>query len=275
MPSLKALASVLALFCAPALAFGQSVPGQDDGPPARSYLHAGWSTPEGPRIAALRMELEPGWKTYWRSPGDSGIPPDFDWSGSENLADVRIAWPTPIVFDTYGARTLGYQDRMTLPVELTPKDPTLPMRVRLSLFYGVCSDICVPAREDLAIDIAPADAPEGEYFIRQAFEALPASAAAAGLTAAACEMTLDANGDGELSARLSFSHPLSGAPLIVAEGPEGVWFGPVDARVEGGDLVAEAPMRAEPGAWIDRASLRFTLLGGPRALQHDGCAPIG
>ncbi|MEM8751356.1 MAG: protein-disulfide reductase DsbD domain-containing protein [Pseudomonadota bacterium] len=271
----KAVAAALAMFAAPAAATAQSLFADDAPPPAQAHLHAGWAEEEGVRIAAVRMELQPGWKTYWRSPGDSGIPPDFDWSGSENLADVRVAWPAPIAFDTYGSRTYGYEGRMTLPLRLTPKDPSKPIRLRLALFYGVCSDVCVPGREDLALDIAPGAAPEGAYFIRQAFEALPGSATAAGLVGATCELAMNADGEGDLSARLAFAEPLSSAPIVIAEGPKGVWFGQVETKIVDGALVADARMRAQEGVWLDRSQLRFTLLDGRGALQHQGCDPVG
>src|SRR6056297_2127380 len=68
----------------------------------------GWQMSDGRHMAALRFSREDGWKTYWRAPGDAGIPPRFDWSGSGNLARVALHWPAPKVFDSYGLRTVGY-----------------------------------------------------------------------------------------------------------------------------------------------------------------------
>ncbi|MEX2521127.1 MAG: protein-disulfide reductase DsbD domain-containing protein, partial [Paracoccaceae bacterium] len=158
----------------------------DESATSDASLVAGWAEPGGGRIAALRVDLAPGWKTYWRQPGEAGIPPTFDWSGSENLGDIRIAWPAPVVFHTYGMRTIGYHDRMVLPLKVTPRDPALPVRLSLSLFYGVCEEICVPARADLALTIAPGAPAEAEALIRDALAALPAPAETAGLTAARC-----------------------------------------------------------------------------------------
>src|SRR6056297_1113481 len=73
----------------------------------RAEVLPGWTTGAGTRMAALRLTLAPGWKTYWRAPGDAGIPPAFDWSGSRNLKGVAFHWPAPDVFQSYGIRTIG------------------------------------------------------------------------------------------------------------------------------------------------------------------------
>lgn len=83
----------------------------------------GGATAQGRYIGALHLRLEDGWKTYWRAPGDAGIPPQFSWQGSSNIADLSITWPTPEVFETSGYRTIGYHDELVLPVEITPKTP--------------------------------------------------------------------------------------------------------------------------------------------------------
>ena len=63
---------------------------------------------DGSRLAGLRLTLARGWKTYWRSPGEAGVPPSFDWSRSENVAGVEVLWPRPKFFDSFGLTTIGY-----------------------------------------------------------------------------------------------------------------------------------------------------------------------
>ncbi|HAY91599.1 MAG TPA: hypothetical protein DCY34_08055, partial [Rhodobacteraceae bacterium] len=58
----------------------------------------GWIASDGTRVAGLVLELEDGWKTYWRSPGASGFPPQFDFSTSKNVEDISIEWPAPNIF---------------------------------------------------------------------------------------------------------------------------------------------------------------------------------
>lgn len=241
---------------------------------ASVYLHSGRAMEDGARKTALRMELKPGWKTYWRSPGDSGIPPHFDWTGSENLKAVTIAWPTPVVFDTYGSRTIGYEERMVLPLTMTPENPAEPIEVKLNFSYGLCSDICIPAQQDIALTIAP-DAPEdGGYFLDRAAAAAPISAAEGGLIAHECKV----EGAGEkrrFVAALSVAAPFLAAPVVIAEGPEGVWFGPVTTRVHDGRLIAEGPVETDAGRWIGRETLDLTVLGPERAISLKGCAKAG
>lgn len=267
--------SIHAMFAAAVLsaALSQSVASQSfflnaDAPKAEARLIAGWTEPDGKRVAGLRIELADGWKTYWRSPGEAGIPPTFNWDGSENVADVQIDWPTPIVFYTYGLRTIGYKDEMTLPLLITPKDASKPVRLRLELFYGVCEDICVPSHAEMSLDL-PTDAPAREAAsIRAAMDTAPLPANTAGLMNAQCFF----NGE-EFTARLSFAPMPVAAPVVVIEGQQGVWFSPLESRIDREEIVARGEMRADPGQWIDRSALQITLLNehGGRGLSVKGC----
>lgn len=235
--------------------------------PSSVRLEAGWAEPDGRRIAGLRMDLAPGWKTYWRRPGTAGLPPRFDWAGSRNVADLRIVWPTPDLFQSYGMLTIGYHDRMVLPLAITAEDPARPIRLRLALSYGVCSDICVPAEAELALDIGPGARPDGEAEIRAALSAAPERAGRRGLTAASCAFRPDENA---FEARLSFDPPPAAAPVVVAEA-EGVAIGHLESRIEDGEIVARGEARAA-GGWLSRDGLRLTILGDDRAMEVEGCA---
>ncbi len=103
--------------------------------------------------AGLVLDLAPGWKTYWRSPGEVGIPPELDWSGSENLSDVEFQWPAPTRFSAFGIENFGYHDRVVFPLLVHLKTPGVPAALRASVSMLVCSDICVPQTVALALDI--------------------------------------------------------------------------------------------------------------------------
>jgi DsbC/DsbD-like thiol-disulfide interchange protein len=107
----------------------------------------GRATPDGPLVAAVEIALDRGFKTYWRTPGDSGIPPAFDFSGSENAADIKVHFPAPIRFDDgAGGYSIGYVAPLVeLPVTFRPVDPSKPSKLRLKMDYAVCEKICVPA----------------------------------------------------------------------------------------------------------------------------------
>ena len=112
--------------------------------PVTGELLAGWQHADGTRTAAIRLRLEPGWKTYWRSPGEGGIPPRISWKKSRNLRSVAIIWPTPEVFHQSGMRSIGYRGDIILPVRLAPKRAGKKMQLAAELDIGICRDICVP-----------------------------------------------------------------------------------------------------------------------------------
>lgn len=107
----------------------------------------------GTLSAAVVLELEEGWKTYWRSPGEVGLPPRFDWSGSKNLRDATHLWPAPNRFTAFGIENFGYETAVTFPVNVTLVDPGAPVDLKLTLDLLVCADVCVPEQLDLSLAI--------------------------------------------------------------------------------------------------------------------------
>jgi len=108
-------------------------------------------------VGGLEIELDHGWKTYWRLPGDAGIPPQFDWSKSKNLKSVEVLWPAPHRFIDKGGETIGYKDRVVFPLRIVPENPDQPVELNLSLFFGVCQDICIPGNGELTARTGRAD----------------------------------------------------------------------------------------------------------------------
>ncbi len=100
----------------------------------------------------LHILLAPGWKTYWRAPGEAGAPPIFDWSGSENVAEVKVLWPAPKRFSAFGYDSYGYEKEIVWPVQLTPKDADAPMRAVLAVNYLICKNVCIPKTAALSLD---------------------------------------------------------------------------------------------------------------------------
>jgi DsbC/DsbD-like thiol-disulfide interchange protein len=106
--------------------------------------------------AGVEIAMPQGWKTYWRSPGDAGgVPPDFDWQGSENLASAVVLYPAPHRLHDKAGDVVGYKNGVLFPVLLTPKDAGKPVTLHGKVTYGLCKDICVPAEADLRIVIPP------------------------------------------------------------------------------------------------------------------------
>jgi DsbC/DsbD-like thiol-disulfide interchange protein len=111
-------------------------------------------------VAGVEITMADGWKTYWRNPGDAGgVPPYFDWAGSENLASARVLYPQPARLKDASGDSVGYKKTVVFPVEVTPKDPAKPVKLNLALEYGVCREICVPAEAKLSLGLPTASAP--------------------------------------------------------------------------------------------------------------------
>ncbi|HYM99220.1 MAG TPA: protein-disulfide reductase DsbD domain-containing protein [Aestuariivirgaceae bacterium] len=117
------------------------------------------STSDGAWTAGIEIKLADGWKTYWRIPGDSGVPPQFDWSKSTNLKSVTIGWPAPRRYHDAAGETIGYTTRVVFPLHIEPVDSAKPVDAVVSLFYAVCKDICIPVETDLALEFSPSPQP--------------------------------------------------------------------------------------------------------------------
>ncbi len=98
-------------------------------------------------MGGVEIALTPGWKTYWRYPGDAGIPPRFDWSGSENLSKVEVFYPAPKrIMDGSGQASIGYDDRVIFPLRIHASDPSKPVTLKLKLDFATCEKLCIPAQ---------------------------------------------------------------------------------------------------------------------------------
>src|SRR6202040_864601 len=106
-------------------------------------------------LGGMAFQLEPGWKTYWRTPGDSGVPPRFDFSKSDNIEAVTVLWPAPTKFDDgAGGHSLGYHDQIVLPLRIVAKNPDKPVTLRADIHYAVCEKLCIPVEASAELAIA-------------------------------------------------------------------------------------------------------------------------
>lgn len=236
-------------------------------------LIPGWLRDDGKHVAAIEVTLAPGWHTYWRVPGASGVPPEFDWSESENLKGVAYEWPRPVVFDSYGEDTIGYKERLTLPVVITPLRPGAPVEAALGLSFGVCKDICILAQGRIEARLDPDATPQGKAQIERALADRPLDGAAAGVSAR-CSLA-PGEGGGEItadivSARADFGR--NPTTVIEAGSRTDLWIGPAASRSSGDRISAVARLDTMGGAVLDRNSLRVTVLDADRAIDIRGCA---
>ena len=243
---------------------------QDPGRPGEVRLLPGHLLENGQYLAGVEISLAPGWKTYWRMPGEGGIPPVFDWSGSSNVSGATVEWPVPRVFDTYGLRSLGYYDLVVFPVLFDIDDAGADADLVLSLSYGLCSDICIPAEARAAIRAPLAEVRNADLLA----EARAATTEAAEGISARCAI-VPAAGAWRLDALVSGAGPLAPATVAVFEAPDpDLWIGTPDAVMQEDGLLFSAPMDwFGNGAFaLSRADVRITLIdSGRSAVELTGC----
>lgn len=259
----RVLTPALALILAALPAMGQDLP-----PGLQSArLLPGWIDAEGNRISALELRLEPGWKTYWRSPGDSGLPPSFDWEGSDNLADVTFHWPAPEAIWSGDELTLGYHDLLVLPFTVRPIDPARPVTLDTAVDFGLCEKICVPAHIALQAP-APEDAPSP--LIEQALAQVPSRLS----VSPACQMR-DIDDGVQLSVQLP-GQEAEVAAMELVDRPE-VWVSAASLEPAGNEIRATADFVPPSGAPfdLDTTQVRITLIGPNGAVEMLGCDPQG
>jgi DsbC/DsbD-like thiol-disulfide interchange protein len=184
-------------------------------------------------LAGVQLRMEEGWKTYWRNPGDSGVPPNFDWTGSKNLKSAEVLFPAPHRFDDAGGTAIGYSSDVLFPVRLTPERDGEPIELNLAFSYGLCKDLCIPNEVSLSLAV-PADAGQGEALLLDAALAQVPKPARTGLLPAISGVEAKLDGD---------------APGLVVDTvfPPGATG--TDLLIDGGDVFVPAP--ASVGAPMD------------------------
>jgi DsbC/DsbD-like thiol-disulfide interchange protein len=221
------------------------------------------------RLAGIHIRLDPGWKTYWRMPGDAGVPPLADWSASVNAAQVEMLWPAPTRHVDPWATTVGYVGEVVFPVVVTPADPALPVSLRLTLTYAVCSDICIPVEAGLAVDLAPGEPGPDRALIDSYRDTVPR----AGTLADAGIAAVTVEGEGEATRLVVDIAPSAPGvePDIFVEGPAAFYFGtPETTPAAAGRLRLAIPV---DGVKADRplagTSLKLTVFNGERRVEHE------
>jgi DsbC/DsbD-like thiol-disulfide interchange protein len=164
MPVIKRRELLVAALCLPAYSLAANAGG-----PHYSARLIGGETEKGSWRVGLDIRLAKGWKTYWRMPGDAGVPPQFDWSRSQNMGSATVLWPAPRRFIDEGGETVGYKDRVVFPVDVVAADPSRTIDLALDAFLGVCEFICIPVK--LAMTLAEGDPTPADASLIAAFAA--------------------------------------------------------------------------------------------------------
>lgn len=221
---------------------------------------------DGQYLAGLEFALEPGWHTYWRYPGEAGIPPQITLTEKDNLNSYQVLYPVPERYNDGFSNSIVYHDGIVLPVRFFPEDPNKAVRVSMELFFGICKEICVPGEAVLSLDLtpdAPADKLAGKLISRD-LGAVPGIAPAGALKIQRITLA----GPQKNFLKIEATTGNSQAPELFAAGPLGSYIGlPVLKETNNGAAVWHLSTKGLKTA-PDDSSLRLVLTAGSNAIEH-------
>ena len=270
VPAPRALALSLALFASlvnPGRAEDAS-PWQRDGHSAVRLLAGSRSGPV--LLGGIAFQLEPGWKTYWRTPGDSGVPPRFDFSKSENIEAVTVLWPAPTQFDDgAGGHSLGYHGQIVLPLRIVAKNADKPVTLRAEVSYAICEKLCIPVEASAELAFNSVASTEDSAL----FAALDTVPKPANIGDPNPLTILDVKRAGKTQVVVDVVTPDSRNVSLFVEGPTPDWALPIpkalDRSPSGVKRFAFELDGLPPGANPDGAALKLTLVGSDRAYEFN------
>lgn len=210
--------------------------------------------------------MAPGWKTYWRVPGDAGVPSEFTWESSINVKSVEVSWPAPNRYDDITGKSTGYKKLVVFPVEVTPVDPDQPAVLELQLFYGICSDICIPVTAELVAEL-PVDIKDRDAMdLINEFAATVPSPDAKGVTVNQIKAV---SVDGKPVLAVTLSGKVDAKTDILVEGFDEAFFeAPKLAGNENGRQVFHLLIDGvENAAELTGKNLKLTVLSGEIRLE--------
>ena len=263
------VAATLSVVCATAVVRAE------DSSPWQRDTHSALRLLAGSRSGAVLLggvaiQLEPGWKTYWRTPGDSGVPPRFDFSKSDNVEAVTVLWPAPMKFDDgAGGTALGYKQQVVLPLRIVAKNADKPVTLRAQVNYAVCDKLCIPVEANSELAFASVASTE-DGTLSDALNAVPKPANIGDPN----PLTIrDVKREGKTNVLVDVTAPEAKNVNLYVEGPTPDWALPVpkllDQSPPGVKRFAFELDGLPPGASPDGAALKLTLVGGAKAYEFN------
>jgi len=268
----------LAVFCMLA-AVGSLARAQADNGPASQLFRTPQSTAEIVSAVdgsgdlatiplALHIVLQPGWKTYWRSPGDAGYPPQIDVSGSSNVAHAELLWPVPHRFQLFGLQTFGYGEEVAFPLMVTPAKAGQPISLNAKIRYLVCEQICVPQESTLALDLPSGPAAPSTFapLVNRFASLVPKGAERIGWSVE--QVGFDP--ESQLVIDVKSASEVLSAPDVIVEGAPDFYFGPPKVELSSDRHAARllVPVeRLNSGPEVSASNLTLTLFDGARGVE--------
>jgi DsbC/DsbD-like thiol-disulfide interchange protein len=281
MPKGCRLAGFLPLLGAVCLTVATAVPTfaadvsawDDDIRSAARLIAARAGSESGQRVyrAGIEIKLQPGWKTYWRYPGDSGVPPTFDFSASDNVKAVTVLFPAPLHFDDgAGGQSIGYKGGVILPLHITPQHAGKPVTLRMKFDYAACEKLCVPAKASVEL-VLTGNASAQDAAIAAAEARVPRRSAVGDQVVPAIRSVVREAGTTKPRVVVDVAVKPGTDVALFAEGPTPEWALPLPVPVAG---AAEGLQRfafeldgLPPNASTAGAVLRLTAVSGDEAVE--------
>jgi DsbC/DsbD-like thiol-disulfide interchange protein len=275
VPTLRSARSAALLAVAALTSFSSMEARAQDASPWQKGTHAAVRLLAGSRsgpvlLGGIAVQLDPGWKTYWRTSGDSGVPPRFDFSKSDNVEAVTVLWPAPTKFDDgAGGFSLGYHDQVVLPLRIVPKTNDKPVTLRANINYAVCEKICIPVEASTELTFASVASTEDSVLFA-ALDTVPKPASVGDPN----PLTIrDVKREGKSAVLIDVLSPDARTVNLFVEGPTPDWALPVPKLVEHGPPgIKRFSFELDgvpPGVNPDGAALKLTLVGGDRSYEFN------
>jgi DsbC/DsbD-like thiol-disulfide interchange protein len=267
LPALLAFATIAGLDCLSVTAHAEEASPWSKDAHSAVRLLAG-SRNGAVLLGGIEFELQDGWKTYWRTPGDSGVPPRIDFSKSDNVESVTPLFPAPMKFsDGAGGVSYGYQKHLVLPLRIIPKSTDKPVTLRATIDYAICERLCLPVDASLELGFAEAvSAMDAE--LATALNTVPKPAEIGDGPYGIREVKRDGN-----RVLIDVLKPQSGHVELFVEGPTPSWSlpepKPDDRAPAGLSRYAFDLEGLPPGAKAEGAALKFTLVGRDAAFEYN------
>jgi DsbC/DsbD-like thiol-disulfide interchange protein len=219
--------------------------------------------------AGVEVRLKAGWHTYWRYPGDAGVPPRFDFAGSDNVKAVTVLWPAPQRIPEQDLVAIGYVRDVIWPLAIVPQNPAKPVTLRLKLDYAVCEKLCVPAEGKAELMVKDGSSPDAA--LATALAKVPKQVALGEGSPLAIRAVRRESDGSRSRVVVDVAAPAGTDVALFAEGPAPEWALPVPMAVTG----APAGLRrfafeldgAPPGAKYDGAAITLTAVAGEHAIE--------
>ena len=217
------------------------------------------------------MLFRSGWKTYWRYPGDSGVPPALDFSKSQNVKRVTVLYPAPTRFpDGAGGSSIGYKGNVIWPLHVVPQDAGKPVTLNLKLDYAACEKLCMPAEATLELMLTGSET-ANDAAVDAAEARVPQASTIGDVGTPAIRAVRRESASGKPRMIVDVAAPADAPVALFAEGPTPLWALPLPEPVAGapaGQQRFAFELDGLPqGEKASGATLRLTAVSGDKAVE--------